>query len=260
MPKILETFKFQDIETFSKLSRTSNFTYNYLIGVVMLYMTLSNLSGLIVYKIIILGPFLLPAGIFTTPLTYCLSNVTTEVYGYPVGRNLMWWFVISSTIFTVLAFFLIHLPSPLDFKYQPAFNLILGSMPGIYIAGTLGTIAGMNVNNYLVSKFKIIMNGKHYWFRSLISTCGGEVIYNLIAYPIMFLSKIPLHDLVQIFISVTIFKILTTTVFLIPECLLANYLKVKERINVFDIDINYGLFKFKIRDQVQKPKLRVITK
>src|SRR3990167_11333041 len=109
MRKILDIFKFQAVNSLSQLPRISNFTYNYLIGVVMLYMTLTILSGLTVYKIIILGPFLLPAGIFTTPLTYCLSNVTTEVYGYTVGRNLMWWFVITSTIFTCLAFLLINL-------------------------------------------------------------------------------------------------------------------------------------------------------
>ena len=67
MQKILEIFKFQNVETFSKLPWSSNFTYNYLIGIVMLYMALSNLSGLMVYKILILGPFLLPAGIFYYP-------------------------------------------------------------------------------------------------------------------------------------------------------------------------------------------------
>jgi hypothetical protein len=66
--KILEFFKFRNVETVSKLPRASNFTYNYLIGIAMLYMALSNLSGLTVYKILIIGPFLLPAGIFTTRL------------------------------------------------------------------------------------------------------------------------------------------------------------------------------------------------
>jgi uncharacterized integral membrane protein (TIGR00697 family) len=222
-------------------------------------MALSNLSGLTVYKILILGPFLLPAGIFTTPITYCLSNVTTEVYGYPVARNLMWWFIFSSTIFTGLAFILVHLPSPPDFNNQSAYELILGSMPIIYVAGIVGTIIGMNISNYLVSKFKIAMDGKHYWLRSIISTCGGEIAYNLVAYPIMLLGKIPLHDLIHIFISVTIFKMLTTAVFLAPECFLTRYLKIKEKINVFDHGVNYGLFKFKIHDEFQKPKLTIVT-
>lgn len=258
MLKNLEIIKFQNVESLSKLPKISSFTYNYLIGVVMLYITLTMLSGLTVYKLIIIGPFLLPAGIFTTPLTYCLSNVTTEVYGYPVGRNMMWWFVVCSTIFTGLAFLLIHLPSPSGFEYQSSFELILGSMPRIYIAGIIGTVIGMNINNYLVSKFKIIMDGKHYWLRSIISTCGGEITYNLIAYPIMMLWKVSFSELTHIFISVTIFKILTTSIFLLPECLLANYLKIKEKINVFDHNVNYNLFSFKLREDAYRSKLTVI--
>jgi len=103
MRKILNNFKLKSV-TVSNLPPISNFNYNYLIGVVMLYMTLSILSGLTVYKFIQIDKIILPAGIFTTPLTYCLSNVITEVYGLYlikesivklikliVGRNLMWW-------------------------------------------------------------------------------------------------------------------------------------------------------------------------
>ena len=245
-------------DTFSQLPKISYFTYNYLIGVVMLYMALSILSGLTVYKIIQLGPFLFPAGLFTTPLTYCLSNVTTEVYGYPVGRNLMWWFVLISTIFTCLAFVLVNLPSPPDFQHQPAFDLVLGSMPRVYIAGIIGTIAGMNINNYLVSKFKILMNGRYYWLRSITSTCGGEIAYTLIAYPIMYYEIIPVASMTQIIISATLFKLLTTAIFLAPECLLAHYLKIREGINVFDHNVSYNLFRFKIRDDLCGGRLKIV--
>lgn len=258
MLNIRKFFKFQRVDNLTALPHASTYSYNYLIGIVMLYMMLSMLSGLTVYKLVLIGSFLLPAGIFTTPITYCLSNVTTEVYGHPVGRNLMWWFVFSSTIFTGLATLLVHLPSPSTFKYQPAYDLILGSMPRVYIAGSMGTILGMHTNNYLVSKFKIVMKGKHYWFRSIVSTCTGEIFYNIVAYPIMLLGRVPLWTLLHIFISVTIFKILTTAVFLAPECVLARYLKIKEKINVFDYNVSYNLFKFKIRDDFDKAPLKLV--
>jgi uncharacterized PurR-regulated membrane protein YhhQ (DUF165 family) len=137
MLKIFESFKFQKVDHLSNLPQKSHFSYNYLIGIAMLYMMLSILSGLTIYKIIAIGPIIMSAAIFTTPFTYCLSNVTTEVYGYAVARNMRWWFIFTSTIFTWLGFILVHLPSPPDFKYQAYFDLILGSMPRVYIAGII---------------------------------------------------------------------------------------------------------------------------
>ncbi len=258
MKRLFELFKFPKIDSIEALPHVGNFSYNYLIGIVMMYMALSILSGLTVFKLVLIGSILLPAGIFTTPITYCLSNVTTEVYGYPVGRNLMWWFVFSSTIFTVLSFLLIHLPSPADFKFQSSYDLILGSMPRIFIAGITGTIIGINTNNYLVSKLKITMGGKHYWLRSIISTCGGEIVYNLIAYPIMMFGKLSFHDVTHIIFFATIFKIGTTGIFLLPECLLAHYLKIKEGINIFDYNVKYNIFRFKISNEMNKPNLVVV--
>jgi queuosine precursor transporter len=256
--KIFERFRFQDMNDFSKLPRVSHFTYNYLLGVAMLYMMFMILSGLLIYKVVRIGGFLAPAAIFVTPMIYCLSNVTTEVYGYQIGRNMMWWFVISSAVFTGFSGLLIHIQSPPDFKNQAAFELILGSMPWVFVAGIIGTICGITFNNFVVSKCKVIMEGKRYWLRSLISTCGGEVVYNVIAYPIMLCGHFPLDQILHMFVCVTLFKIATTVVFLPPECLLARYLKIKEKINTFDYQVSYNIFRFKLSEPSHNPHLKLV--
>lgn len=242
----------------SKLPKTNNLTYNYLLGIGMFYMMLMILSGLLVYKIIAIGPFMSGAGILVTPLLYCISNVVTEVYGYQVGRNMMWWFIIISAVFTIFAGTLIRIPSPSDFLHQPAFDLLLGSMPRVFIAGTIGILCGISINNFLVSKLKIIMNGKKYWLRSVTSTCGGEITYNLIAYPIMFFHYVTLNEYVHIIISATVFKITTTLLCWLPECIFAQYLKIKENINVFDYNVSYNIFRIKLSNPSHKPHLKVV--
>jgi uncharacterized integral membrane protein (TIGR00697 family) len=216
------------------------------------------LSGLTIYKIIAIGPFIAPAAVLVTPFIYSLSNVMTEVYGYPVGRNMMWWFIISSAMLTLCSFVLIHLPSPSNFTEQHAFDIIFGTMPGVFVAGIIGSICGMSFNNYCVSKFKILMSGKKYWLRSIISTCGGEIIYNIIAYPIMFFSHTTLQQFFHILLCVTLFKITTTAIIWPFECLLARFLKIKEKVNIFDYDINYNLLNFKIASKPQKPNLALV--
>jgi uncharacterized PurR-regulated membrane protein YhhQ (DUF165 family) len=131
-------------------------------------------------------------------------------------------------------------------------------MPRVYIAGTIGTICGISINNFLVSKLKIIMNGKRYWLRSVLSTCGGEITYNLVAYPIMFLFYVTSNEYIHIMISATLFKISTTLICWLPECILAQYLKIKENINVFDYDVSYNIFRIKLSNPKHKPHLKVV--
>jgi queuosine precursor transporter len=222
----------------------------------MFYMMFPMITGLLVYKIISIGPFKSAAGIMITPLVYCLSNVTTEVYGYEVSRNMMWWFIIASITFVALCGLCVNIPSPDNFSNQAAYDLILGGMPLICIAGTIGTLCALSFNNYCLSKLKIKMQGRAYWLRSIISTSPGEVIFNLVAYPIMFYGKIPIPEIIQIFISVSIFKICSTMLFTPLEWFLANYLKRKEGINTFDDNVNYNIFQFNITKS--KPALKVV--
>lgn len=256
--KIKDYLKFQDVNQIDTLPRNNSFQYNYLLGIAMIYMMLMILSGLLVYKIVKVGYFVGPPGIILVPIMYCLSNVMTEVYGYVVARNMMWWFIIASVLFTVISNVLIRLPSPGNFTNQADFNLLLGSMPRVAVAGIIGTICGVSFDNYVVSKLKKWMDGKKYWLRSSVSTCGGEIIYNLIAYPLMFIGVVSNGELVHIFISVTIFKIITTMVFITPECFLARYLKIKEKVNVFDDNVNYNIFKVKFSNILKSPALTVV--
>lgn len=213
-------------------------------------------TSLLVYKIISIGPFMSAAGIFITPLIYCLNNVTTEVYGYEVSRNMMWWFIAASVTYVTLCSLCIKLPSPDNFMNQGAYDLILGSMPRICIAGVLGNLCALSFNSYFLSKLKIKMQGRAYWLRSILSTSPGEVIYNLVAYPIMHIGKTPPEQLIRIFISVSLFKIFVTIFFTPLEWFLAHYLKKKEGINTFDYGVNYNIFRIGITKA--KPSLKIV--
>lgn len=253
MHNILEKTRLPHIE---KDDSSACLKSSYLLGLGMLYMMFPMVSGLLIYKIVAIGIFMAPAGIFINPIVYCLSNVTTEVYGYEIARNMMWWFIISSITFVILAATLIKLPSSPNFAHQGAYDLIFGSMPRVCLAGIIGTVVSLSFNNYFLSKLKIKLQGKAYWLRSILSTSPGEILYNLIAYPIMFLGTMPLENLVYIFLSVSCFKIGMTFFFTPAEWFLANYLKNKERINVFDYGVDYRIFRFKLSKN--RPELKAV--
>ena len=213
------------------------------------------ICGVTVFRLVNFYFLILPIGIVFTPILYSIGNITTEIYDYPVVRNMMWWFIMISAIFTLLSTLVTLCPSISSFNENTGYQLMLGSMPIVFIAGILGTIVGMTFNNKIVSKLKIKLAGYHYWLRAIISTAGGELVYNGIAYHIMYFNKVNIYHFIAIFLSVSIFK-LVTTLFVWPiECLIENKLKLTEKVNIFDYDVNYNIFKFST-----KPKNLVVIK
>jgi queuosine precursor transporter len=238
---------------------TSNYQYNYLLGMAMMYIMFPLLSGLLIYKPIQYGWFLAPAGILLNPFVYSISNVTTEVYGIEISRNMMWWFIVLSPIFIAVGYVLTHLHSPNSFDHQNSYNMIFGAMPRVCIAGVIGSLAALHFNNVIVSKFKIIFKGKNYWIRSVVGTCGGEVVYNLIAYPIMYINVYAYRSILHIFISVTIFKVIMTMVLVPLECIIQYFLKAKEKSDIYDYDVSYNVFQFFVKKKHEAFSLKVVN-
>lgn len=236
----------------------NNLKHNYIIGIAMMYIMFPLLSGLLVYKPIQYGWFVCASGIILNPFIYSISNVTTEVYGIDVSRNMMWWFLILSPIFIIIAFILAHQHSPDTFHDQYSYDLIFGAMPRVCIAGIIGSLVALHTNNMIVSKFKILYKGKSYWVRSVVGTCGGEIVYNLIAYPLMYLNVYAYRNIFQIFVSVTIFKIVMTVILVPIECLLQLYLKSKEKTDVYDYDVSYNVFQFLVNKKHKSFGLRSV--
>ena len=233
-----------------KITYRPRFIFNYLCGLSMAYMMFMLISGTTVLKLISLPFFTLSAGVLFVPFIYSCSNMMTEIYGYAISRNMLWWYVFVSFIFTLFGMLIAYLPVPISFTNNAIYKFILGSMPRIFLAGTLGTICGLTTNNIIVSKLKKKLNGYHYWLRSIVSTCGGELVYNIIAYPIMFFGLVTIHQFINIFISVSLFKLLMTACVWPLECYIARKLKFLEQTNVYDFDIIYSIFHLSIKKDI----------
>lgn len=246
-----------DIVESRKNQSENPFSSNFLIGISMLYMMFSMLSGLMVYKIIDFGFFAFSAGVFVNPLTYSLSNVTSETYGYSVSRHMMWWFIISSFIFCFLGSALSVIPTS-PAQHSEAFGMVFKFMPVIFAAGTLGNIFGMSLNNYLISKLKVKFNDKKYWLRSIIAIWPGEILFSVIAYPIMHSFSRTFTEIAVLIISTALIKLIMGLILLWPECLIVAYIKNIEKINIFDRGINYRIFQFKLDRDFQKPILHIV--
>ena len=124
-------------------------------------------------------------GTLLFPLAYVLGDILTEVYGFKAAKRVIW------TGFAVLAFsalvFLVLKLLPGESSWEAetgsvAYNAILGGMSsgGIVIASLAGYLVGELSNSAVLSKIKVMMNGRWLWFRAMVSSLVGELLDSLI--------------------------------------------------------------------------------
>jgi len=95
------------------------------------------LANIIASKIIVVGGLVLPAAIILYPFTFLFTDVVAEVEGKKsAGALVMTGFYLS--LFMVAVIFAGRVLPPAGFwKYQDAYNVILGSTPRIVMASMI---------------------------------------------------------------------------------------------------------------------------
>jgi uncharacterized integral membrane protein (TIGR00697 family) len=205
-----------------------------------LFITCLITANIIIVKQIVVGPFFLPAAIIIFPISYIISDVLTEVYGYSQARRVIWLGFICNLLAVVAILIGQVLPAAPSFTNQPAYEAILGSTPRFLIASFLAYLAGEFSNSFIMSKMKIATRGKWLWTRTIGSTVVGEGIDTVIALTIAFAGVLPWPILGIMILSHWLFKCLYETAATPLTYLVVNYLKRKEQLDVYDYKTDYN--------------------
>ncbi len=182
-----------------------------------LQLTLTTLFvvSLLVSNIITAKQVLLPfnivmtGAVFIFPITYVLSDLFSEVYGYKWSRFTAY-LAFAMNLFMVLVFSaVIKTPAPEFWGNQEAFQTVLGNTPRILIASLSAFLIGDLVNDRVFKKFKDKHPHDHkgFEFRAILSSLCGELVDSLIFLPIAFFGEMP----VQTLITMTIMQVLIKT-------------------------------------------------
>lgn len=176
-------------------------------------LTVLFVSCLLISNVIAAKQIAMPFGITMTgaiiifPITYILSDVFSEVYGYRWSRFTCY-LAFAMNLIMVIAFALvIKTPAPEYWGNQEAFQAVLGSTPRVLIASLLAFVVGDLVNDKVFCKLKKKHPDSHrgFEFRAVVSSFFGEVVDSMIFLPIAFAGQMPFETLVQMmFAQVTI--------------------------------------------------------
>lgn len=200
------------------------------------------ISNILATKIILIGSWAAPAGVLIFPIAYIINDVIVEVWGYQKARLIIWsGFAVNllAVLFFTLA---IVVPAAPFWQNQEAFSTILGSTPRIIIASLLAYLTGSFLNAFVMSKVKVLMKGKDFSVRAILSTLFGETADSFIFISIAFAGIFPFKVIIGMILTQACIKTLYEIVVLPFTILIVNWAKRVEGIDVFDESISYNPF------------------
>ncbi len=211
--------------------------------IAMLFVSLLLIVNIITQKIVHIGSgLMLTAGDFIYPLTYLLSILLTEVYGYAMSRRVVWGAFFCNILVAVIIVFSIALPDAGSWHDQSHFKIVLGRAPKILIASLSAFLIGEFIGTYILSKIKVFTEGRYLWFRFMSATMAGQLIDSVIFTVIAFVGIIAWQDVIVLSISAylckVIFQILMTPIIYVS----VKFLKKHEHIDIFDRNTNFNPF------------------
>ena len=208
-----------------------------------IFVTCLITANIIAIKVISFGPLILPAAIIVFPLSYIFGDILTEVYGYRQARRVIWLGFFCNLIFVIFAWVGQVLPPAPFWKWQEAYETILGYTPRLLVASFCGYLVGEFTNSFVLARMKILTRGRWLWTRTIGSTIVGEgldtLIFITLAYigtPSFVLIMILYHWLVKTGIEALATPFTYAVV---------NFLKKKEAIDTYDYKTKFNPFLIK---------------
>lgn len=182
-----------------------------------LFIACLMISNIIASKQIQL-PFnlVMPGAVLIFPITYILSDIFSEVYGYTWSRVTNYLGIAMNLLAVIFFCLAISIPAPEFYTASDAFKTVLGSTPRILFASLLGLWVGdfLNDNVFKIMKAKHLNTHKGYGIRAILSSVVGQLGDSLIFIPIAFYGAMPLGTMLIMIFTQATFKILYEIVIL----------------------------------------------
>lgn len=166
------------------------------------YLTVLFVAALLTSNIVAAKQIMLPFGITMTaavvvfPITYILSDLFSEVYGYRWSRITCYLAFAANALMALIFKLAIALRPAGHWALQEAFEAVLGNTPRMLAASLGAFVVGDLVNDIVFQRMKAgkkDMQG--FAGRAIVSSLLGEAIDSMAFIPAGFLGMLPLKDM-----------------------------------------------------------------
>lgn len=185
------------------------------------------------------------AGTLVFPFTFLLSDLITEVYGFKHARRAVWYGFLFNIVFILYGQLIIHLPSP-SYYDTAAFDQILTTNFRIILASIVSYLCAEPLNSMLMAKLKIKLQGRYLGVRYVASSFFAAGVDSVIFSSIAFYQTIATPHLINLILSMWLIKVGIEIVGLPFSITLANKLKQRDQLDIYDRNTNFNLFNFDV--------------
>ncbi len=203
------------------------------------------IANILASKIIMIGPWSAPGGVLIFPLAYIINDVIVEVWGYAKARLIIWAGFAVNLMAAMFFSLAIAFPSAHFYQGQEAFQSVLGSSVRIVFASLMAYLAGSFLNAYVMSRFKLLTNGKSFSLRAVLSTIVGEGADSLIFISVSFFGVFQMNVILGMIVTQALLKTIYEIIVLPFTILVVRKVKEVEGTDTFDINISYNPFRLK---------------
>jgi hypothetical protein len=165
------------------------------------------LSNIIATKIIQVSGLILPAAVILYPLTFLFTDVVSEVEGKEEARRLVMMGFYMSVIMVLILSIGRALPPAPFWKYQEAYDVILGTAPRIAAASMIAYLISQNHDVWAFHWWKERTSGKHLWIRNNLSTMASQLIDSILFITIAFGGLFPAKTIAFMVMSQYLVKV-----------------------------------------------------
>lgn len=202
---------------------------------------LSNLIG--AAKLSSLGGVTFGAGILFFPLGYVLGDVLTEVYGYARARRCVWVGFGAMLFMALMSWVVVALPPAPGWPDQKAYEAVFGSTWRIVFASLAAFWAGELANSFVLSKMKLITEGRHLWMRTIGSTIVGQGVDSLLFYPLAFLGAWTHQQVATVMVTNWMMKVAWEAILTPATYAVVGFVKRREGLDIYDTGTDFTPFR-----------------
>lgn len=214
--------------------------FKYYTFLAMLYVTLMVTAQAVAYRVIQLGPFLEPGGIFIFPATFAINDIIAEVYGPTLARRSIFYALLAQAFYSIIPLCVNLLPYPSDWQYSDAYTVVFNSSWLVFLSNIVAVMIGMVFNTQIIGKTKLIAGGRFFSIRSFFASAIGEFILTTVIVAIALVPVVGINKGMTLFINMFIFKLFYSLIAAFPAGLLAALFKRLDNADVYEEYVSFN--------------------